>query len=291
MREDHTFQGSDGSFHYIDWGGSGPLTHFSHATGLCAGLYTPLAEKLSSHLHVVGMDDRGHGKTGALTNTRKLKNWDIFAEDQEHFFRYLSEPMIAMGHSRGAVASMILAIKRPALIRALILIDPTILPLSWMWWWFLLKKLGLARLVPIAYKATRRKAIWPDKKAILDAYRSKGMFAHWKEGFLESYIADGTEETEDGNIRLSCDPIWESRCFASCPHDIWRYIPLLRTPCLFLYGLKSDICLKPTIRRFERLVPGATLHGFENTTHFVPMERPDECVEAILDFLKDHGIL
>jgi pimeloyl-ACP methyl ester carboxylesterase len=33
-----------------------------------------------------------------------------------------------MGHSRGATASLLLAGKRPDLIRALVLIDPTILP-------------------------------------------------------------------------------------------------------------------------------------------------------------------
>jgi hypothetical protein len=46
-RQDHTFQGTDGKFHFADWGGKGPLAHFSHASGLCAGTYTPLAERLT----------------------------------------------------------------------------------------------------------------------------------------------------------------------------------------------------------------------------------------------------
>ena len=33
VRKDCTFQGSDGEFHYIDWGGAGPIAHFAHATG------------------------------------------------------------------------------------------------------------------------------------------------------------------------------------------------------------------------------------------------------------------
>ena len=47
-RTDYTFHGPDGEFHYIDWGGSGPMAHFAHATGLCAGVYTPLANRLRS---------------------------------------------------------------------------------------------------------------------------------------------------------------------------------------------------------------------------------------------------
>ena len=64
-RTDYTFQGSDGVFHYIDWGGNGPIAHFAHATGLCAGVYTPLAERLNSRLKILGLDDRGHGRTTA----------------------------------------------------------------------------------------------------------------------------------------------------------------------------------------------------------------------------------
>lgn len=157
MRHDHNFKSSEGDFHYIDWGGSGPLAHFAHATGFCAATYTPLAERLGKSLRVLGMDDRGHGRTRAEADARKLRNWDIFAEDLERFFEHLGEPVIAMGHSRGAMVSLLVAVKRPDLVRALILIDPTILPLSWMWWWFLAKKTGLSRFVPIAVRATKRR--------------------------------------------------------------------------------------------------------------------------------------
>jgi hypothetical protein len=88
LRHDHLFQATDGDFHFIDWGGSGPLAHFSHATGLCAGTYTPLAQRLNSHLRVLGMDDRGHGMTKAPANPHKLKNWDIFVKDLEPFFDF-----------------------------------------------------------------------------------------------------------------------------------------------------------------------------------------------------------
>jgi pimeloyl-ACP methyl ester carboxylesterase len=119
-RKDYTYQALDGEFHYIDWGGDGPVSHFSHATGLCAGVYSPLAERLKSRLKIFGMDDRGHGRTTAPANPKTLHNWDVFASDLENFFETLNGPVIAMGHSRGATASLLLAVKRPELIRALI---------------------------------------------------------------------------------------------------------------------------------------------------------------------------
>ncbi|NIQ39240.1 MAG: alpha/beta fold hydrolase [Proteobacteria bacterium] len=291
MRQDHTFAGPNGHFHYIDWGGSGPLVHMAHATGFCAGVYTPFVERLLPNLRVLGMDDRGHGKTEVQADPRELKSWDIFVKDLEGFFDHLKEPMVAMGHSRGGVASLLLAIRRPDLVRTLILLDPTILPFSRMWFWFLAKKTGLARRVPIVAQAARRRNVWASRDAILAAYREKNPFRPWKDGFLEGYIADGTEETEDGRIKLRCEPAWESRCFAVCPHDIWRHIPCLQQPTLVIYGAKSDTFLASAAKRFKAKVPGATFLCLEGTSHFVPMERPDESADAIVTFLRDQNII
>jgi len=291
QRLDRTFKGLDGDFHFIDWCGDGPLINLSHATGLCAGLYSPFSEKLSDHLHVVGMDDRGHGKTKAKSIPRKLKDWNIFVEDLEHFLEHLCEPVIGMGHSRGGVATLLLAIKRPDLIRALILIDPTILPPSWMWKWQIAKMIGIARFVPIAARAAKRKRIWIDKETLLNAYKGKGMFKTWGDGFLEAYIADGTEETSLGTIQLMCSPAWESKCFSTCPHDVWRFIPQLQQPTLVIYGSESDTFLPEAVARFKSDVPHADLKCIENASHFVPMEQPDETVAAIISFLEDEQIV
>ena len=169
QRQDSNILNPDGNFHLINWGGDGPPAHLAHATGLCAGVYTPLANILRSHLNVFGMDDRGHGKTSVPANPAELGDWNVFAEDLEQLLNHLPKPVIAMGHSRGAVASLLLAIRRPDLVRALILIDPTILPFAWMWWWYLAKKCGLARWMPIVATAAKRRNTWPDRKTRLSA--------------------------------------------------------------------------------------------------------------------------
>lgn len=288
-RTDRTFQGSDGKFHYIDWGGDGPIAHFAHATGLCAGVYTPLAKRLGSSLKILGLDDRGHGKTTAPADPKTLKNWDIFVSDLENFFESLNGPVIAMGHSRGATESLLLAVKRPDLVRTLVLIDPTILPYSWTWGWALAKLVGLSRRIPIAATAAKRQNGWPDRERVLDYYKNKAVFRFWSDGFLEGYVNDGTEETGNGVIKLCCQPAWESRCFAVCPHDVWRYIPQLRQPVLVIYGAQSDTFLASAARRFKTMVPQASMHRFEDTGHFVPMERPDETARSILSFLNKCG--
>jgi len=285
------FPGVDGDFHYLDWGGEGPLLLMAHATGYCAGVYTPLAERLTSRLRVLGMDDRGHGKTSVPADPRKLRNWNVFRDDLAGFIRTLGSPIIALGHSRGGTVSLMLAVQYPDLVRALILIDPTILPFSWMWWWYLAKKSGAARFVPIAYRAAARRRVWPDRETIFQSYRRKESLKWWDEAFLKAYVQEGTQETADGQVAWRCDPSWEARCFATCPHDVWQFVPQVRCPTLVIYGRESDTFLKPAAERFKRKLPSAVLVGMENTSHFVPMERPEETAAAIVRFLRENRMI
>ncbi|MBU0514402.1 MAG: alpha/beta hydrolase [Proteobacteria bacterium] len=291
MRRDHRVSTPRGDFHLIDWGGQGPLAVICHATGFCAGAYNPLAERLSSDLHPVGLDDRGHGLSTAPADPRRLGDWYVFADDLGEVLASLGEPAVVIGHSRGGTVGLLAAARRPDLVRALVLMDPTILPFHWMWWWWIFKKLGLSRRVPIAARAAKRRAVWPDQETLLAAYRGKKNFEAWQGGWLEAYVRECTRPDGDGRIRLGCDPAWESRAFAVCAHDVWRYVPRLAHPTLVLYGDRSDTFLPPAARRFRAKAPGARLIALEGTSHFVPMERPEECRELIVDFLREAGII
>ena len=97
---ERTFKTPEGAFNYIDWGGAGPPAHIAHATGFCADVYTPFAQRLNSRIRMLGMDDRGHGRTRVPADPRRLKGWDVFVEDQERFFGQLGEPVIAICSSK-----------------------------------------------------------------------------------------------------------------------------------------------------------------------------------------------
>ena len=93
----------DGKIHYLDWGGSGPPVHLLHANGFCAGTYSPFVKHLVDDLHVVASDIRGHGGT-ELPNIKRIRHWDIFADDLKTLIEQsLSPPIIGIGHSLGAV--------------------------------------------------------------------------------------------------------------------------------------------------------------------------------------------
>ena len=287
MRQDLEFDNARGVFHYIDWGGDGPLAHICHANGFCAGVYEPLAERLNQKLHVLGMDQRGHGRTKAPAEPKKLRHWGVFADDLENFFENLNEPITAIGHSLGGVVSLMTAVRRPDLVERLILVDPTILPPSYMWWWRLFKAVGLSQRLPIATRAAKRRDVWPDRETMLKSYNGRGMFKTWTDGFLEKYVTEGSLETKDGEIKLACRPAWEARCFASCIHDSWDYVRKLDIPTLLIFGQESDTFLPSAQAYFRKILPQAEIIGFEKTSHFVPMDQPDRTAEVILDFMKN----
>ena len=107
------------------------MTHIAPATGLCAGAYDKVATGLLPHFHIVGLDLRGHGRTGITANPKHLNNWDVFYRDLEHFFNYLEQPIIAIGHSMGGTVSLRLAVQRPEMFTALVLIEPGLMPPAW----------------------------------------------------------------------------------------------------------------------------------------------------------------
>lgn len=277
-----------GVFHFLDWGGSGPIALISHSIGFCAGLYSPLAALLTDHFRVLGFDGRGHGRTKAPADPENLKSWHVFYDDMENFCRHIGRPVIAIGHSLGGTVSLVVACRRPELLRALIMIEPGIIPPEWIPRTYLMQKCGLTGLAPMVSKTAKRKNKWPDREALRDHLSANKMFLHWERGFIDAYIEHMIEDSDAGAVRLRCDPRWEARCIATAPTDIWRYVPKLKTPTLIIYGSQTRTFLPSVIKRFTTEVPHAVCRRFEGFGHNVVMEKPEASAAAIIGFLREN---
>jgi pimeloyl-ACP methyl ester carboxylesterase len=280
----------DDDFYYRDWGGSGPLIHISHSIGFCAGVYTPLAERLNVRFHVIGLDSRGHGRTKAPADPDKFQSWYILYDDLDNFFRELDQPLIAIGHSMGGTISMVCAVRRPELVRALVIIEPGIVPPSWIASLAELQKNGLTGSIPSISKTAKRQKEWPSREALRASVSEKELFRSWRREFLDAYVEHITYEADDGFVRLRCDPDWEARCVATAPMDIWDYVPQLKTPTLVLYGEHSRTFLPEVVDRFRSEVPHAVFQCFGGNGHNVIMEEPEAVTKVILEFLEANGL-
>ncbi len=276
----------DGKIHYLDWGGSGPPVHLLHANGFCAGTYSPFVKHLVDDLHVVASDIRGHGGT-ELPNIKRIRHWDIFADDLKTLIEQsLSPPIIGIGHSLGAVTTYIAAAKYPQLFSCLILIDPPILSPRILWIMAVMRMFGLAGIIPLAKTARRRRKTFQGKKEALKRFASgRGIFKYWSKDFVEAYLECGLLEKDPETAVLKCDPEHEAQIFESVPLDVWKYGRKISCPVLAIRGQHSGAFSVDSAKRLGRVIPDYELITIADAGHFVPMGKPVECARVIKEFI------
>jgi pimeloyl-ACP methyl ester carboxylesterase len=268
-----------------DFGGNGPLLHLAHANGFPPGTYRPLVETIADRYHVVGLPAR---PLWPDSRPDSAPSWHPLADDLIEGLDGLGLcGILAVGHSIGGVLTMWAAIRRPDLFRAIVLIDPVILPPAWLWVLRLLRRVGLGQRHRLVRQALRRRRTWPSRRACYDHYRSKPFFAAWPDASLRAYVEAGTRERPGGGAELVYPPEWEARIFATTPTDAWRTVRQLRTPALVIRGEQTQTFRPECQARMARLLPRARFAVIPGAGHLVPMERPAETGAAIRGFLDD----
>jgi pimeloyl-ACP methyl ester carboxylesterase len=198
----------------------------------------------------------------------------------------LPPPVVGIGHSMGAVATMMAAIARPEMFAATVLIEPPILPSRTLWLLRVLRWLGLEGLLPLAKGARRRRQVVRSKQAALKRFASsRGIFKKWSPEFIDAYLECGLLEKDARSAVLKCDPELEAQIYESNPTHIWRVVSGVACPTLIIRGAQSDVLGEDTAQRLTDLIPDAQLCTIAGSGHFPPMERPGECAQMIRRFV------
>lgn len=314
-------EGRDGLFSYLAWmprkrnkmeptSDGRPILHFAHANGFNAQTYQRLLAPLSESLRVFAFDARGHGLTKAPADPKRLKDWDDYREDLICFLDQLVEAeqldgppdprsgelrearFILAGHSLGGSTSLLVAAARPDLVRALVLVEPVILPYAYHWWVALTAPLRLrGRTRQLVEGAARRRRVFPSREEMIATYRNRGAFRTWPEEMIADYVAGGTRPRADGQVELACDPAWEAATFRAQAPFIWRRIARLRCPITLIRGGQNSTCPEAVARRLARMHPSARLVYVPEASHFLPMERPEVVQNEILHIVQRSAAL
>jgi pimeloyl-ACP methyl ester carboxylesterase len=265
-----------------DFGGTGSILHLAHANGFPPGSYRLLANSLTQRYQVIALPARPLWPGSVPEST---PSWRPMAEDLAHGLQNLGlGGILGVGHSLGGVLTLWAAIDHPQLFRGVVLIEPVILPSTWLWGSRLLRTLGLRRRQPLVQGALRRRRTWPSRQACFTYLRSKPFFSNWSDGALWDYVDSGTRAAFGNQVELVYPPEWEAHIFATPPLRVWRDVPRLRHPCLIVRGEQSKVFQTSARARMARLLPQARLVTITDGGHLVPMERPEETAAAILAF-------
>jgi len=275
---DYTVDGLALSF--LDSEGTKPPLHFSHANGFPVSMYLPWMTELARGFRVMGLSLRGQDGLSA-----GISSWHRVALDLAGFLDARGVgPVIGVGHSIGAVTTMLCAARRPDLFSRVVLLDPPLFPRRWVVLFRWAKLFGQKKRFPPAARARRRRNGWPDRQEALDYFRAKSMFDGWKEEYLRAYVTYGLRPDPELGTALICPPEAEARGFENYPSDVWSWPAKLRTPTLLVRGGESKVLTSETCELFCRLCPQAKTVEVEGAGHFIPMQRPGETIRLIKEF-------
>lgn len=152
MSHEKTFDTGEVTIHYVEFPASGPPLLLLHGlTSTWQNHWTTIIPRLTPNWHVCACDFRGHGKSGRVAGQYQFVD---YARDTAALLRgCIHTPAVLVGHSLGAVASIIVAAQSPELVRAVVLLDPPLFlrsrPMSVMvgahfWFTFVYKTLKSA---------------------------------------------------------------------------------------------------------------------------------------------------
>lgn len=217
------------------------------------------------------------------------RDWGESADDLlAAFRRHDMRNIVAAGHSLGGIISMLTVIKEPARFKALVMLDPVILPpavldmLGGAW------ESGTVEDLPLVRGARRRRRFFESHEDAYARFRAKRVFADWSEETLRLYVDHGLQPRADGDgYELSWSTEWEAHYFATVYRRIWQDLPKLNdlAPTLIIRASHSDTFPEAAYERARSLLPTVDFHEMKGQGHLFPQAAPLEAAKVIGQWL------
>ncbi|MCE8020619.1 alpha/beta hydrolase [Halomonas sp. MCCC 1A11036] len=262
-----------------------PATHsrprlvFAHANGFPGMSYRSLLAPLHERFDIHPVDRLGHHPDYPVGT-----NWLALRDELLEHVLAGDGPVVGVGHSMGGVLMAMAAEHAPESFRCVVMLDPPLMLGLDAWSMKVAKRFGFVDRVTPAGKSKGRRASWPDREAMANHLRRRGLFRRFTPDALHDYVEGGTRLRDDGVAELIYDPAIETEIFRNLPDHLGRLPRRLKIPFAVLAGSDSDLI---TPKRRQRLaaqgIPLAMVPG----THMFPMEHPEETRQALLTMLDE----
>jgi len=252
------------------------LIHFAHANGIPAASYRPLFELLTPH-RVIFNPQFGHNPDFPVAD-----NWSALADELiDYLAREAGEPVVAIGHSLGAIVSFLAYCKKPELFRGVLMLDP---PLMWgalAWIFRVAKFLGKGDNITPAGKSKYRRRHWDNRKQAVAYFASKKLF-QFEPRCFEAFCDSVIEPAEKGSVKLSIGVDTEVAIFRTTPDNL-KSCTRPTVPIKVIYAKQSDAsfarCIEPFCQYFG--IERQTIDG----QHMYPLQQPDLTASLIHEFI------
>jgi len=249
------------------------IIHFSHANGFPAGSYRTLFDHLKDDFEIGYIDRLGHQPHLPVGD-----NWPNLESELIHYMATTYDrPVFAVGHSLGGILSLMVAIKRPDLVKGIIMLDSPLLTRFEAGAVQLIKRVGMMDRVTPAGRTLGRKETWDSRAEAHEYFQDKSLFKKFDPRCFHDYIEAGIHH-DNGIHKLFFDPKTEIKIYRTIPHNISNAAPI-KVPAAVVGGLESDVFKKhhAVKMRMSHNMKVKWLPG----SHMFPMEHPELTVQTI----------
>jgi pimeloyl-ACP methyl ester carboxylesterase len=255
---------------YAEVAGEGPELVLVHE-GICdSGMWDEQWERYTREFRVLRCDLRGFGHTplepGVFSNAQ-----DLAEVLEQHGF----ERAALLGVSLGGRVVLEVAIARPDVVSALVLVAPGLPGHDW---------------------SQAMQDAWGEEEAALEA----GDLAEAVEVNLRTWVDGPRREPEDvdpavrarvGEMQLRAFelqvPVGEAAEEELLVPDLAERLGDVQAPTLIVVGDEDVPDMQAIAERLEREIPGSRRETIASTAHVPSMERPREFDEVVLPFLRE----
>ncbi len=248
---------------YVREEGTGDPVLLLHGLGGDHTVWDFQIPQLARLYRILAPDLRGHGRSPLLEGARYS-----FAEFEGDVLKLLEDRQIGSAHvvglSGGGLLALRLVVDHPDHVRSLAVLGA------------MGHMDNHTRAVGQSWAETLR----DEGPAAYSARLTRDLFApDWLEAHLDlaEQIAKSQEERNlKGVVQWA---------LAMTDFDVRSRLGRVKTPTLIMHGLDDGVVDPSHARLMRQAILGAEVRLFPNTGHLIPIERPDETAQILLDWL------
>jgi pimeloyl-ACP methyl ester carboxylesterase len=270
----------------------GPRLVLSHGNGLAIDGYLPFWQPLCIGYEVFVFDFRQHGRNPS--NPAWSHDWPTFIRDMERVWDAIAENFGAkrtagVFHSMSAICSILHTLECGRRWELLALFDPPLTARDG----HPLRSLNQAAKNDLAARAKRRTQSYRTSEDFARQLASIQTFRRW---VPESYelMAWATLRYDEGSEQwlLACPRELEARIFGeTADPTIWPRMANLPVPVELICAdpFAEDAGPPALVGQAMAVELAIEYEYIPDTSHFLQIERPHECIRAVEAFFKRHG--
>ncbi len=266
------------------------LIHIAPANSFPPQTYQPMLRALTDRYRAICFPPRAlWGDQEPPRQWNEWNEWHDLADDLLRAFdKSGMQDVILMGHSIGAVVSMLAVLKEPERFAALVMLDPAMLSQDRLDWLKMARERKALDQTPLIKAALRRRRAFESRDQAFARFRNRSHFAAFPDETLRLYVDHGLKERVDGSgYELTWSVEWEVYYYATIYQRAWTDLPKLESllPVLIIRGGRSDTFDQAGQEAARRLVPSATIAALEGGDHLFPQSAPHEAGQLIRSWL------